>query len=111
MNNDYRFENRKFVVVGIVVGIVLLFIARLFYLQIMNDEYKNITNVPLDRIVSLDQAAVEYIAKSGFDKNYGARPIRRAIQTKIEDEIADRLLSREIKAGDKIVANIIIGDK
>ena len=40
MNNDYRFENRKFVVVGIVVGIVLLFIARLFYLQIMNDEYK-----------------------------------------------------------------------
>lgn len=40
MNNDYRFENRKFVVAGIVVGIVLLFIARLFYLQIMNDEYK-----------------------------------------------------------------------
>ncbi len=40
MNNDYRFENRKFVVAGIVVGIVLLFIARLFYLQIMNDDYK-----------------------------------------------------------------------
>lgn len=40
MNNDYRYENRKFVIAGFVVGIVLLFIGRLFYLQIMNDEYK-----------------------------------------------------------------------
>ena len=40
MINDYRFENRKFVVVGIVFAIVLTFICRLFYLQILNDEYK-----------------------------------------------------------------------
>ena len=40
MINDYRFENRKFVIVGIVMTIVLVFIARLFYLQILNDEYK-----------------------------------------------------------------------
>ena len=40
MINDYRFENRKFVVVGIVMAIVLVFIGRLFYLQIINDEYK-----------------------------------------------------------------------
>ncbi len=40
MNNAYRYENRKFVIVGIVLGIVLVFIARLFYLQILNDEYK-----------------------------------------------------------------------
>ena len=40
MNNDYRFENRKFVILAIVVGIVLLFICRLFYLQILNDDYK-----------------------------------------------------------------------
>ncbi len=40
MNNDYRFENRKFVIVGIVLSIVLLFVGRLFYLQILNDEYK-----------------------------------------------------------------------
>ena len=57
--------------------------------------------------LEVSEAAVEYIAKSGFDKNYGARPIRRAIQTKIEDEIADRLLSREIKAGDKIAIDCI----
>ncbi len=43
--------------------------------------------------------AVRYIARSGFDKNYGARPIRRSIQTKIEDELADRVLSGEIQPG------------
>ncbi|MCI8770408.1 MAG: ATP-dependent Clp protease ATP-binding subunit [Lachnospiraceae bacterium] len=46
--------------------------------------------------------AVEYLAKSGFDKNYGARPIRRSIQSKIEDELADRVLFGEIKQGAKI---------
>ena len=40
MINDYRFENRKFVIVGVVMAIVLVFITRLFYLQILNDDYK-----------------------------------------------------------------------
>lgn len=40
MNNDYRYENRKFVVVGIVLLIVAVFIGRLFSLQILNDDYK-----------------------------------------------------------------------
>ena len=57
--------------------------------------------------ISLDvtDAAVEHIAKEGFDKNYGARPIRRAIQTKIEDELADRLLSKEVSAGQQILVD------
>ena len=40
MNSDFRYENRKFVVVGIVLAIVFVFIGRLFNLQIVNDEYK-----------------------------------------------------------------------
>ena len=40
MNNDYRYENRKFVVVGIVLIIVAVFIGRLFNLQILNEDYK-----------------------------------------------------------------------
>ena len=40
MTNDYRYENRKFVVVGVVLIIVIVFICRLFSLQILNDEYK-----------------------------------------------------------------------
>ena len=41
MSNDYRYENRKFVIVGIVIVIVLVYIGRLFSLQILNDEYKS----------------------------------------------------------------------
>lgn len=52
--------------------------------------------------LEVSRETVEYLAKSGFDKNYGARPIRRSIQTKIEDELADRVLSGEIKPGDNI---------
>ena len=40
MNNDYRYENRKFVIVGIVLAIVVVFIGRLCSLQLVNDEYK-----------------------------------------------------------------------
>ena len=40
MNNDFKYENRKFVVVGIVLTIVFVFIYRLFSLQIMNGQYK-----------------------------------------------------------------------
>ena len=40
MNNDYRYENRKFVIVGIVIAIVAVFIGRLFSLQILSDDYK-----------------------------------------------------------------------
>ena len=40
MNNDYRYENRKFVVVGVVLAIVMVFIIRLFNLQVLNDDYK-----------------------------------------------------------------------
>ena len=40
MNNDYRYENRKFVIVGIVLAIITVFICRLFSLQILDDEYK-----------------------------------------------------------------------
>ena len=40
MNNDYRYEKRKFVVVGVVLAIIMVFIIRLFNLQVLNDDYK-----------------------------------------------------------------------
>ena len=53
MNNDYRYENRKFVIVGIVLTIVFVFIGRLFSLQILNDDYKKHadSNAFLDKTV------------------------------------------------------------
>lgn len=40
MRNEYRYEKRKYVIAGIVAGIILTFIGRLYYLQIINDDYK-----------------------------------------------------------------------
>lgn len=47
-------------------------------------------------------AAVEKISENGFDENYGARPLRRAIQSDIEDMIAETMLEGSIKPGDSV---------
>ena len=45
-------------------------------------------------------AAVKELAKEGFDPKYGARPLRRAIQSKVEDAVAEKLLDGTLKEGD-----------
>lgn len=57
--------------------------------------------------LEVSDAAVSHLAESGFDKNYGARPVRRAIQTKVEDELAERILEGTISAGDKVKVDFI----
>ena len=52
--------------------------------------------------VSFTKKAIEKIAEEGYDKAYGARPLRRAIQSKIEDAFAEEYLCGNIKAGDKV---------
>ena len=52
--------------------------------------------------VSFTDKAIEKIAEDGFDKAYGARPLRRAIQSKIEDTFAEAFLRGDFKAGDKV---------
>ena len=46
-----------------------------------------------------DEAVAE-LAKEGFDPKYGARPLRRAIQSKVEDAVAEKLLDGTLKEGD-----------
>ena len=46
-----------------------------------------------------DEAVAE-LAKEGFDPKYGARPLRRAIQSKVEDAVAERMLDGTLKSGD-----------
>ena len=50
----------------------------------------------------ITETAVDIIAESGFDPEYGARPIRRAIQKQIEDELSEMLLDGSIELGDQI---------
>ena len=53
--------------------------------------------------VKIDKSIVEYIAKVGFDDVYGARPLKRAVQSKVEDKFAEELLDGKIKDGDNII--------
>lgn len=57
--------------------------------------------------VTFDDSVVEYIAKIGFDDTYGARPLRRAIQTYIEDKFANELLDGGIKENDNIKVSYV----
>ncbi len=54
--------------------------------------------------------AVSLIAKEGFDPVYGARPLRRAIQSKIEDLLAEKMLENNINAGDSITIDAADGN-
>ena len=44
--------------------------------------------------------AVAELAKEGFDPKYGARPLRRAIQSKVEDAVAEKMLDGTLHSGD-----------
>ena len=57
-----------------------------------------------------DDSAVKEIASSGYDDTYGARPLRRAIQTKIEDMLSERILDSTLKKGDSAVCTFKDGE-
>ena len=56
----------------------------------------------MDILLNVTNSAVDYLAEAGFDAKYGARPLRRAIQSKIEDRLTDELLEGKIKRGDLV---------
>ena len=55
--------------------------------------------------LELEQDAIDLIAKEGIDLEYGARPLKRAIQNHLENELSELILQRTIKAGDAVVAS------
>jgi ATP-dependent Clp protease ATP-binding subunit ClpC len=78
----------------------------------LNDEnVKKITRIELNKLIdrlkeskynfTYDDSVVDLISKIGFDETYGARPIKRAIQDKIEDLISDEVLNDVVKEGGK----------
>ena len=56
----------------------------------------------IDYDVKIDSKVLKFISLKGFDKEFGARPIKRAIQKHLEDPLAKKIVSGEIKKGDKI---------
>jgi ATP-dependent Clp protease ATP-binding subunit ClpC len=76
-----------------------------------DDNVKKITRIELNKLIdrlkeskynfTYDDSVVDLISKIGFDETYGARPIKRAIQDKIEDLISDEVLNDVVKEGGK----------
>ena len=52
--------------------------------------------------LKIDDTFTEYVAEKGFDEKYGARPLRRAIQTDLEDRLAEEILEGRAKEGDTV---------
>jgi len=66
--------------------------------------YKRIND--LGYKIEIKEKAKDYIATKGFDKDYGARPLKRAIQKYVEDALAEEIITSKIHEGDTIVLDL-----
>lgn len=89
-------------------------IDEMIVFHVLNKEnIRSITNILVNNFVSrvkkqmqmdlhIDEAVIDFVAEKGFDKDYGARPIRRALQMQIEDVLAEAVLAGEVAMGDEV---------
>jgi ATP-dependent Clp protease ATP-binding subunit ClpC len=81
-----------------------------------SEQLANITRLLLDRLVrrmraqridvEFTEEAVRLLAEEGFDPEFGARPLRRTIQRRVENELSRLVLSGGVQPGDKIVVSV-----
>ena len=84
-----------------------------------SDELQRIVDIQLARLnkrlaprritVDVTPAAKQWLGETGFDPIYGARPLRRLIQTTLEDQLARKLLAGEIFDGDTVTFDVTAG--
>jgi ATP-dependent Clp protease ATP-binding subunit ClpB len=75
-------------------------------------EMAAIVDIQLDRLgvllaerkiaIELDKAARAWLADKGYDPAYGARPLKRVIQKELQDPLAEKILSGDIKDGERV---------
>lgn len=70
----------------------------------LNKLFKRIKDIGYD--LNLTEKAKDYIADKGFDKQYGARPLKRAIQKYIEDALAEEIVNSTLDEGDSIFMDL-----
>jgi ATP-dependent Clp protease ATP-binding subunit ClpB len=61
-------------------------------------------------VLDVSPAAREWLSLGGFDPVYGARPLRRLVQSAIGDSLARALLAGEIRDGDTVVVDVVPGE-
>lgn len=80
-------------------------------LKIINVElqglYKRVEALGMKLVIS--EEAQKFIAEKGYDKQFGARPLRRAIQQYLEDRISEMIVEEEVSEGDVMIAELIDG--
>jgi ATP-dependent Clp protease ATP-binding subunit ClpC len=59
----------------------------------------------------MDEKAKDFIVAKGWDENYGARPLRRAIQRYVEDDLADQIIKSDILPGDTVKITAADGEE
>lgn len=69
--------------------------------QIANNLLKGLEKrmADIEITMTFDDSVTDFVAKAGFDKLYGARPLKRAIQTKIEDVLSEKILDKTVEKG------------
>lgn len=70
--------------------------------KLMLDQLKEMLDQQMAVRVDFSQEVIEFLAEKGYDVKYGARPIRRAIRTHVEDLLADAVLNEQVKKGMEI---------
>ncbi len=60
--------------------------------------------------IELTDAAKDVLAEKGYDQALGARPLRRTIQRMVEDQLSEKLLNKEFKAGETIIVDAVDGE-
>jgi len=88
----------------------------IFFNSLTKENIMNIIDIELanlfDRLKALDYhleltpEARDFIADKGYDKDYGARPLKRAIQKYIEDPMAEEIINAEISEGDQLILEV-----
>ena len=79
--------------------------------QVVDIMLKQVLSRIADRDIHIEVSdeAKTFLAEEGFDEDYGARPLRRAIQRMVEDALSEELLSGRIALGDSLIANVAEG--
>ncbi|GLB31161.1 ATP-dependent Clp protease ATP-binding subunit ClpC [Lacrimispora amygdalina] len=70
---------------------------------IMMKDIMRRTSDQMSITIEIDEAAKDYLIQKGYDEKYGARPLRRTIQSSLEDKLAEEILSGTVKTGDTVL--------
>ena len=92
----------------------------IIFQALQEEQLVDITRLLVDRLarrlhaqrieVEFTEDAARFLAREGFDPDFGARPLRRAIQRLVENELSRMVLSGSVEPGDKVVVDLLEGD-